>query len=140
MQMDLSIKIYVVEDSQYNAGLDNGSWFELPVSRAVIGDKINLIGQYDGLEILEYEAPFLIDPYTPIEFLNHVAVLFEENKGHPALPYAVELVSKHDVFSNFEDAIEHMSDIVIHSENVADTLRNQKNVFQMADGVFVEVK
>lgn len=138
--MDLSIKIYVVEDTQYNAGQDNGSWFELPVSREVIGDKINLIGQYDGLEILEYEAPFLIDPYTPIEFLNHVAVLFEENKGHPALPYAVELVSKYDVFANFEDAIEHLNDIVIHSENVVDNLRNKKNVFQMADGVFVEVK
>lgn len=138
--MDLSIKICVVEDTQYNAGLDNGSWFELPVSRSVIGDKINLIGQYDGLEILEYEAPFLIDPYTPIEFLNHVAVLFEENKGHPALPYAVELVSKYDVFSNFEEAIEHLTDIVIHSENIGYNIRNKKNIFQMMDGVFVEVK
>lgn len=138
--MNLSIKISVVESSAHGTDYSKAKWFELPVSRAVIADQINLVGQYDGFEIVDHDAPFLIDPFTPIEFLNHVATLFEENKGHPALGYAVELVKKYDVFSGFDEAIERLNDIIIHSEELSEEQKNKKNVFQMPDGVFVEVK
>ncbi|MBK0036043.1 MULTISPECIES: antirestriction protein ArdA [unclassified Enterococcus] len=112
---DLSIKIFVVEDTQYREGQAMGAWFELPVSRAVIAEKINLQGQYDGFEILDYEAPFLIDPFTPIEFLNHVATLFEEYKGHESLTYVSELMN-YDIFKDFDEAMQRLNDIEIHSE------------------------
>ena len=55
-----------------------GAWFTLPVDYDEMAERIGLNGFYEEYAIHDYELPFEIDEYTPIEEVNRLCEMVED--------------------------------------------------------------
>ena len=61
------MRIYIANLGKYNEGELVGAWFAPPVDFEEVKERIGLNDEYEDYAIHDYELPFEIDEYTPIE-------------------------------------------------------------------------
>ena len=61
-----------------------GAWFTPPVDYDEMAERIGLNDRYEEYAIHDYELPFEIDEYTPIEEVNRLCEMVEE--GYISVP------------------------------------------------------
>ena len=66
------MRIYIANLGKYNEGELVGAWFTPPVDFEEVKERIGLNDEYEEYAIHDYELPFEIDEYTPIEEVNQV--------------------------------------------------------------------
>lgn len=112
------MQVYIANLGKYNEGELVGAWFKLPVDFEEVREKIGLNEEY---AIHDYELPFDIDEYTPLEELNRLYELVCD------LPEDLqsELSALLTHFSSIEELSEHQDDIILHSgcDDMADVAR-----------------
>ena len=55
-----------------------GAWFTPPVDYDEMAERIGLNDRYEEYAIHDYELPFEIDEYTPIEEVNRLCEMVED--------------------------------------------------------------
>ena len=85
-----------------------GAWFTPPVDYDEMAERIGLNDRYEEYAIHDYELPFEIDEYTPIEEVNRLCEMVED------LPEDIqdELSELLGYYSSLEDLCEHADDII----------------------------
>lgn len=86
-----------------------------------VKERIGLNDEYEEYAIHDYELPFEIDEYTPIEEVNRLCEMVED------LPEYIqeELSELQSYFGSIEELCEHEDDIICHSgcDDMADVAR-----------------
>ena len=108
------MRVYIANLGKYNEGELVGAWFTPPVDLDEVKERIGLNDEYEEYTIHDYELPFEIDEYTPIEEINRLCNLAEELEGTPIGEVASEI--QHAFFSSFEEMVEHVDDIVYYPD------------------------
>ena len=78
------MRVYVANLGKYNEGELVGDWFEPPIDYDEMAERIGLNEFYEEYAIHDYELPFEIDEYTPIEEVNRLCEMVEE--GYISVP------------------------------------------------------
>ena len=71
------MRIYIANLGKYNEGELVGAWFTPPVDFEEVKERIGLNDEYEEYAIHDYELPFEIDEYTPIEEVNRLCEMVE---------------------------------------------------------------
>ena len=66
------MRVYIANLGKYNEGELVGAWFTPPVDYDEMAECIGLNERYEEYAIHDYELPFEIDEYTPIEEVNRL--------------------------------------------------------------------
>ena len=115
------MRIYIANLGKYNEGELVGAWFTPPVDYDEMAERIGLNQRYEEYAIHDYELPFEIDEYTPIEEVNRLCEMVED------LPEYIqeELSELQSYFGSIEELCEHEDDILCHSgcDDMADVAR-----------------
>ena len=115
------MRVYVANLGKYNEGELVGAWFEPPIDYDEMAERIGLNDQYEEYAIHDYELPFDIDEYTPIEEVNRLCEMVED------LPEYIQdnLKELQGYFSSIEDLCDHQDDIIYYPgcEDMADVAR-----------------
>ena len=72
------MRIYIANLGKYNEGELVGAWFTPPVDFEEVKERIGLNDEYEEYAIHDYELPFEIDEYTPIEEINRLCEMVED--------------------------------------------------------------
>lgn len=72
------MRIYVANLGKYVEGELVGAWFTPPVDYDEMVERIGLNERYEEYAIHDYELPFEIDEYTPIEEVNRLCEMVED--------------------------------------------------------------
>lgn len=72
------MRVYIANLGKYNEGELVGAWFTPPVDYDEMAERIGLNGNYEEYAIHDYELPFPVDEYTPIEVVNRLCAMIEE--------------------------------------------------------------
>ncbi|MCO7128368.1 antirestriction protein ArdA [Sporolactobacillus shoreicorticis] len=110
----MEMKVYITNLGKYNEGELVGAWFTPPVDFEEVKERIGLNHEYEEYAIHDYELPFDIDEYTPIEEINRLCALAEELAGTPIEEEIREI--QHHFFGSFEEMVEHKDDIICYSD------------------------
>lgn len=108
------MKIYIVNLSTYNESESIGDWFNCPVDIEEVEERLQLNGNYEEYAIQDYQLPFSIDEYTPIEEVNRLCEMSQEFIGTPLEHDLADIQSA--FFSSFEDLYDHKDDIYCYSD------------------------
>lgn len=108
------MRVYIANLGKYNEGELVGAWFTPPVDFDEVKERIGLNDEYEEYAIHDYELPFEIDEYTPIEEINRLCGLAEELEGTPVGEVASEI--QHAFFNSFEEMVEHLDNIVYYPD------------------------
>ena len=115
------MRVYVANLGKYNEGELVGAWFEPPIDYDEMAERIGLNDQYEEYAIHDYELPFEIDEYTPIDEVNRLCEMVED------LPEYIQdnLKELQGYFSSIEDLCDHQDDIIYYPgcEDMADVAR-----------------
>ena len=115
------MRVYVANLGKYNEGELVGDWFEPPIDYDEMAERIGLNEFYEEYAIHDYELPFEIDEYTPIEEVNRLCEMVED------LPEYIQdnLRELQGYFSSIEDLCDHQDDIIYYPgcEDMADVAR-----------------
>lgn len=103
------MRVYVANLGKYNEGKLIGAWFTPPIDYEEMKEQIGLNDEYEEYAIHDYELPFSIDEYTPIEEINHLCSLAEEIEDTPIGDACWEI--QRAFFSSFEEMMENVDDI-----------------------------
>lgn len=66
------MQVYIANLGKYNEGELVGAWFTPPIDYDEMAERIGLNDEYEEYTIHDYELPFEIDEYTPIEEINRL--------------------------------------------------------------------
>ena len=72
------MRIYIANLGKYNEGELVGAWFTPPIDFDEVKERIGLNDEYEEYAIHDYELPFEIDEYTPIEEVNRLCEMVED--------------------------------------------------------------
>ena len=72
------MRVYIANLGKYNEGELVGAWFEPPIDFDEVKERIGLNDRYEEYAIHDYELPFQIEEYTPIEEVNRLCALVED--------------------------------------------------------------
>lgn len=115
------MRVYVANLGKYNEGELVGAWFEPPIDYDEMAERIGLNEFYEEYAIHDYELPFDIEEYTPIEEVNRLCEMVAD------LPEYIQdnLKELQGYFSSLEDLCEHQDDIILWPgcEDMADVAR-----------------
>lgn len=127
------MRIYIANLGKYNEGELVGEWFVLPVDEEEVAERIGLNDEYEEYAIHDYELPFEIDEYTPLERLNDLAEMVSE------LPDEIKEVIPvlMSYFGDIEELCESADDIIHHSgcDSMDDVAYCYVNECGLLDGV-----
>ena len=106
------MRVYVANLGKYNEGELVGAWFEPPIDYDEMAERIGLNEFYEEYAIHDYELPFDIEEYTPIEEVNRLCEMVAD------LPEYVQdnLKELQGYFSSLEDLCEHQDDRARHGD------------------------
>ena len=112
------MRVYIANLGKYNEGERVGDWFTPPVDYDEMAERIGLNDYYEEYAIHDYELPFEIDEYTPIEEVNRLCAMVEE-LDYPLNEVIGDLMSQ---FCSLEELYEHKDDIIQYPncENMVD--------------------
>lgn len=85
-----------------------GDWFTPPVDYDEMAERIGLNERYEEYAIHDYELPFEIDEYTPIEEVNRLCEMVEE-LDYPLNEVIDDLLCH---FCSVEELYDHKDDII----------------------------
>ena len=105
------MRIYIANLGKYNEGELVGAWFTPPVDFEEVKERIGLNDEYEEYAIHDYELPFEIDEYIPIEEVNRLCEMVEDLPEH----IQEELSELQSYFGSIEELCEHEDDIICHS-------------------------
>lgn len=108
------MKVYIANLGKYNEGELVGDWFTPPIDFDIVKERIGLNDEYEEYAIHDYELPFEIDEYTPIEEVNRICEMIEELDGTPIIDELKDILGMW--FSSIEDLVEHVDDIICYSD------------------------
>ena len=115
------MRVYVANLGKYNEGELVGAWFEPPIDYDEMAERIGLNEFYEEYAIHDYELPFDIDEYTPIEEVNRLCEMVSD------LPEYIQdnLKELQSYFGSIEELCEHQDDIIYYPncEDMADVAR-----------------
>ena len=115
------MRVYVANLGKYNEGELVGDWFEPPIDYDEMAERIGLNEFYEEYAIHDYELPFEIDEYTPIEEVNRLCEMVED------LPEYIQdnLKELQGYFSSLEELCDRQDDIVFYPgcEDMGDLAR-----------------
>jgi antirestriction protein len=115
------MRIYIANLGKYNEGELVGAWFTPPIDFDEVKERISLNDEYEEYAIHDYELPFEIDEYTPIEEVNRLCEMVED------LPEDIqaELHELQSYFGGIEELCGHEDDIIHYPdcEDMADVAR-----------------
>ena len=102
------MQVYIANLGKYNEGELVGAWFTPPIDYDEMAERIGLNDQYVEYAIHDYELPFDIDEYTPIEEINRLCEMVED------LPEDIqdELSELLCYYSSLEELCEHADEII----------------------------
>ena len=102
------MRIYIANLGKYNEGELVGAWFTPPVDYDEMAERIGLNEFYEEYAIHDYEQPFEIDEYMPIEEVNRLCEMVED------LPEDIqdELSELLCCYSSLEELCEHADEII----------------------------
>lgn len=125
------MRVYVANLGKYNEGELVGAWFEPPIDYDEMAERIGLNDRYEEYAIHDYELPFDISEYTPIEEVNRLCEMVADLPEH----LQDSLKELQGYFSSLADLCEHQDDIILWSgcDDMADVAR------QMVEDGFLEV-
>ena len=106
------MRVYIANLGKYNEGELVGAWFTPPVDFDEVKERIGLNDEYEEYAIHDYELPFEIDEYIPIEEINRLCSLAEEPEENPIGEVALEI--QHAFSNSFEEEVEHVDDIICY--------------------------
>jgi len=129
------MQVYIANLGKYNEGELVGAWFSPPVDWDEVKERIGLNDEYEEYAIHDYELPFEIEEYTPIEEINRLCSLAEELEGTPIEAEMKEIQKA--FFSSFEEMVEHKDDIICYSD--CDDMEDVARYFIEETGVLGEV-
>lgn len=72
------MQVYIANLGKYNEGELVGAWFTPPIDYDEMAERIGLNDEYEEYAIHDYELPFEIDEYTPIEEVNRLCEMVED--------------------------------------------------------------
>ncbi|MFQ9975074.1 MAG: antirestriction protein ArdA [Butyricicoccus sp.] len=72
------MRVYIANLGKYNEGELVGAWFEPPIDMDEVRERIGLNDQYEEYAIHDFELPFEIEEYTPIEEINRLCEMVED--------------------------------------------------------------
>ena len=106
------MRVYIANLGKYNEGELVGAWSTPPIDFDEVKERIGLNDQYEEYAIHDYELPFNIDEYTPIEEVNRLCEMVEE------LPEYLqeELSELQSYFGSIEELCEHQDDILYYPD------------------------
>lgn len=102
------MRVYIANLGKYNEGELVGDWFTPPLDEDEIAERIGLNDEYEEYAIHDYELPFEIDEYTPLEEVNRLCEMVEE-LDYPMCEVIDDLLG---YFSSIEDLCDHKDDII----------------------------
>lgn len=108
------MRVYIVNLGTYNEGNPIGDWFACPVDYDEMADRLELNGNYEEYAIHDYELPFDIDEYTPLEEVNRLCEMAEEFIGTPMEHDLADI--QNTFFSTFEEMYDHKDDIYCYPD------------------------
>lgn len=111
------MQVYIANLGKYNEGELVGAWFTPPIDWDEVKERIGLNDEYEEYAIHDYELPFDIEEYTPIEDeMREIQRAF---------------------FSSFEEMAEHADDIICYSD--CDDMEDVARYFIEETGALGEV-
>lgn len=108
------MRVYIANLGKYNEGELVGEWFTPPIDFDNVKEVIGLNDEYEEYAIHDYELPFSIDEYTPIDEVNRICGKIEELEGTPIFDELKDILGMW--FSDIEELVEHMEDIICYSD------------------------
>ena len=104
------MRVYVANLGKYNEGELVGAWFEPPIDYDEMAERIGLNEFYEEYAIHDYELPFEIGEYTPIEEVNRLCEMVAD------LPEYIQdnLKELQSYFGSIEDLCDHEDDIIYY--------------------------
>jgi Antirestriction protein len=109
----MEMKVWIANLGKYNEGELVGAWFTPPISFDEVKEKIGLNAEYEEYAIHDYELPFDIGEYTPIDEVNRLCAAVEDISSNEIRENLKEVISCFG-FSNVEDVAEHENALIIH--------------------------
>ena len=106
------MRVYIANLGKYNEGELVGDWFTPPVDYDEMAERIGLNDYYEEYAIHDYDLPFEIDEYTPIEEVNRLCAMVEE-LDYPLNEVIDDLMSQ---FCSLEELYEHKDDIYFYPD------------------------
>lgn len=106
------MQVYIVNLGKYSEGESVGAWFTPPIDMDEVSERIGLNNNYEECAIHDYELPFDIGEYTPIEEINRLCELAEELEGTPIESEIKEIMGA--FFGSFDELVEHKDDIICY--------------------------
>ncbi|GAY76756.1 MULTISPECIES: antirestriction protein ArdA [Bacillales] len=131
----MEMKVYIANLGKYNEGELVGAWFTPPVDFEEVKERIGLNHEYEEYAIHDYELPFDIDEYTPIEEINRLCSLAKELEGTPIEEEMREI--QNAFFGSFEEMVEHKDDIICYPD--CDDMENVARYLLEESGTLGEV-
>lgn len=110
----MEMRVYIANLGKYNEGELVGEWFTPPIDFDEVKERIGLNAEYEGYAIHDYELPFEIDEYTPLEEVNRLCEMVEEIEGTPIYDELSEIQGYW--FNSLEELLEHADDIICYSD------------------------
>lgn len=106
------MQVYIANLGKYNEGELVGAWFTPPIDIDEVAERIGLNVEYEEYAIHDYELPFEIDEYTPVEEINRLCAMVEE------LDYPIneEIHALMGCYSSLEELYDHKEDIIQYSD------------------------
>lgn len=108
------MQIYIVNLGTYNEGRPIGDWFTCPVDYDQVAEQLKLGMCYEEYAIHDYELPFEIDEYTPLEEVNRLSEMAQELMGTPLEHDLTEI--QREFFGSFEELYDHKDDIYCYPD------------------------
>lgn len=70
--------VYIANLRKYNEGELVGDWFSPPIDWEQVKERVGLDNEYEEYAIHDYQLPFDIDEYTPIQEVNRLCEMVLE--------------------------------------------------------------
>lgn len=110
------MRIYIANLGKYNEGELVGAWFTPPVDFEEVKERIGLNDEYEEYAIHDYELPFEIDEYTPIEEINRLCEMVEDLSAFMfpiPLTYLMTTPSMMERYTDKADAFDGLFNMVL---------------------------
>lgn len=128
---------------QYNEGILNFKWVDLPIDEDELKEALEEIGvedggQYEEYMIADYEAPFQIGEYDSIEKLNDIVE--EYGKVFELYEEAIEDLNKYDCISAGFKIMELCGEINVECEIVEEDYLIEDVKRYAEEGAYLSIK
>jgi|SRR5699024_5291449 len=113
----MDMQVYIANLGKYNEGELMGAWFTPPIDMEDVKERIGLNAEYEEYAIHDFELPFDVGEYTPIDEINRLCERISELEGTPLYHVLSEVQGYW--FGSLDELLESQDDI-IHYADCAD--------------------